>query len=64
VLPTLPAASRTKIEALCVKATNGDAAEAHAAAREVCEELVKLSPVPAGPLRRRVLAKCANVGKK
>ena len=55
---TLPAGAKTKLEAVCLKAANGDTSAVKAAAREVCEEVIKTSAVPAGPAREQALAAC------
>ena len=54
----LPAGAKTKLEAVCAKAANGDTSSVKAAAREVCEEVIKTSAVPAGPAREQALAAC------
>jgi hypothetical protein len=55
---TLPASAKSKLEAVCGKAANGDEAAVRKAAREVCEEVINQSAVPAGPAREQALAAC------
>jgi acyl-CoA synthetase (NDP forming) len=55
---TLSAGAKSKLEAVCGKAAKGDTAAVKQAAREVCEEVIKTSPVPPGPARERALASC------
>jgi hypothetical protein len=64
VLPTLPQATKNRLESICEKAASGDAAAARTAAREGCEEIVKASPLPAGAARDRALAGCKSAEKK
>jgi hypothetical protein len=55
---TLSAGAKGKLESVCGKAAKGDTAAVKEAAREVCEEVIKTSPVPPGPARERALASC------
>jgi hypothetical protein len=55
---TLPPNAKSKLEAVCVKAANGDTAAVRKAAREVCEEVINRSPVPAGASKDQALAAC------
>jgi hypothetical protein len=64
VLPTLPQATKRKLEAICEKAASGDKNAVRAAAREACEEIIKASPLPPGALRDRALSKCKQAGAK
>jgi len=57
---TLTAGAKSKLEAICGKAAKGDTAAIKQAAREVCEEVVKTSAVPAGPAREQALAACKS----
>lgn len=54
---TLPAGAKTKLEAVCEKAAKGDTAAVKVAAREVCEEVIKNSSVPASA-QQQALAAC------
>ena len=56
--PTLGASTKAKVEAICNKAADGDLAGARAAAKEVCEEVINSSPIPAGAIKERALAAC------
>lgn len=55
---TLPASAKTKLEGVCEKAAKGDSEAVKKAAREVCEEVIKNSPVPAGAAQEQALAAC------
>jgi hypothetical protein len=55
---TLPARAKSKLEAVCEKAAKGDTSAVKAAAREVCEEVIKSSSVPAGAAQEQALAAC------
>jgi hypothetical protein len=55
---TLSAGAKSKLEAICEKAAKGDTTAVRQAAREVCEEVIKTSAVPAGPAREQALAAC------
>lgn len=63
-IPTLSATTRTKIEAICDKAATGNVDATRKAAREVCEEIVKASPLPEGSAKRHAIAGCASAEKK
>jgi predicted lipid-binding transport protein (Tim44 family) len=56
--PTLGASTKAKVEAICNKAADGDLAGARAAAKEVCEEVINASPIPAGAIKEHALAAC------
>jgi len=56
--PTLGASTKAKVEAICNKAADGDLAGARAAAKEVCEEVINASPIPAGAVKEHALAAC------
>ncbi len=55
---SLPAKAKAKLEAVCAKAAKGDTAAVKQAAREICEEVINGSAVPAGPTREKALAAC------
>jgi len=55
---TLPASSKSKLEAVCEKAANGDTTAVKKAAQEVCEEVVNASPIPSGSAKEQALAAC------
>ena len=55
---TLPAGAKSKLEAVCEKAAKGDTAAVRQAAKEICEEVVNSSKVPAGAAKERALAAC------
>lgn len=57
---TLPAGAKSKLEAVCEKAAKGDTAAVKVAAREVCEEVIKNSAVPAGAAQEQALAACKS----
>lgn len=63
-IPTLSSFTRSKIEAICEKAASGDAAATRTAAREVCEEIVKASPIPDGSAKQHALAGCKSAEKQ
>ncbi len=50
--------AKAKLEGVCEKAAKGDSAAVKQAAREVCEEVINSSSVPAGPAREQALAAC------
>jgi hypothetical protein len=56
--PTLGASTKAKVEAICNKAADGDLAGARAAEKEVCEEVINASPIPAGAVKEHALAAC------
>jgi hypothetical protein len=56
--PTLSASTKAKVEGICNKAADGDLAGARAAAKEVCEEVINASPIPAGAVKEHALAAC------
>jgi hypothetical protein len=56
--PTLGSSTKAKVEAICNKAADGDLAGARAAAKEVCEEVINSSPIPAGAVKEHALAAC------
>ena len=55
---SLPASAKAKLEAVCQKAANGETAAVKKAAQEVCEEVIKSSPVPSSAAREQALAAC------
>jgi peptidoglycan DL-endopeptidase CwlO len=55
---TLPAKAKSKLEAVCEKAAKGDSSAVKVAAREICEEVIKNSSVPAGAAQEQALAAC------
>jgi hypothetical protein len=63
-IPTLSGSTRSKIEAICEKAATGDAAATRTAAREVCEEIVKASPLPEGSAKQHAIAGCKSAEKQ
>jgi hypothetical protein len=63
-IPTLSSATRTKIEAICDKAASGNVDATRKAAREVCEEIVKASPLPEGSAKQHAIAGCGAAEKK
>jgi hypothetical protein len=63
VLPTLPQATKRRLESICQKAAD-DPKAARAAAREACEAIVNSSPLPAGAARGRALSECRSAGGK
>jgi hypothetical protein len=54
----LPASAKEKLEGACAKAAKGDTAAVKQAAREVCEEVINKSQVPAGSAKQAALAAC------
>jgi hypothetical protein len=54
----LPATAKSKLEAVCAKAASGDTAAVKKAAREVCEEVIARTSVPAGVSKDQALAAC------
>jgi hypothetical protein len=63
-IPTLSSSTRTKIEAICDKAASGNPAAVRTAAREVCEEIVKASPLPEGSAKQHAIAGCKDAEKQ
>jgi type IV pilus biogenesis protein CpaD/CtpE len=63
-IPTLSSGTRDKIEAICDKAASGDPGATRVAAREVCEEIVKTSPLPEGAAKQHAIAGCKAAEKK
>jgi hypothetical protein len=59
-IPTLSSSTRVKIETICDKAASGDPAAVRTAAREVCEEIVKASPLPEGSAKQHAIAGCKS----
>jgi predicted lipid-binding transport protein (Tim44 family) len=57
--PTLAESVRSKVESICNKASAGNVAGARAAAREVCAEVIKASPLPAAA-KEKALASCKS----
>jgi hypothetical protein len=62
-IPTLSSSTRIKIEAICEKAAN-DPGQLRTAAREVCEEIVKASPLPEGSAKQHAIAGCKSAEKQ
>jgi hypothetical protein len=62
VLPTLPAATKSRLKSICDKAASGDPKAVRTASREACEEIVKASPLPAGAARDHALSGCKSAG--
>ena len=56
--PTLSSTAKTKLEGVCEEAAKGNGEAVKKAAREVCEEVIKSSPVPAGAAQEQALAAC------
>jgi hypothetical protein len=63
-IPTLSAATRTKIESICDKAASGNVGDTRVAAREVCEEIVRASPLPEGSAKQHAIAACKAAEKQ
>lgn len=57
---TLSASTRSKIERVCEKAAGGDKEAVTKAAQEICEELVKSSPIPSDSIKEKALASCKH----
>jgi hypothetical protein len=55
--PTLEASLKSKLEGICSKAANGDLAGARAAAKQVCVEVIKSTPIPAAD-KEKALSAC------
>jgi hypothetical protein len=55
---SIPASTKSKLQAVCEKAASGDVIALHTAAQQACVELVNASHVPAGAARERALAVC------
>lgn len=62
-IPTLSSSTRGKIEAICDTASSGNASATRTAAREVCEEIVKASPLPEGSVKQHAVARCKSAEK-
>jgi predicted outer membrane protein len=56
---TLTASSKSKLEAVCARAAAGDTTAVKKAVREVCEEAIKGSPLPAAA-KEQALAACKS----
>ena len=54
------AAAKSKTEALCEKLANGDAAGVKQAAGEICDAVLKASPLPEGSAKQQALAACRS----
>jgi hypothetical protein len=63
-IPTLSSSTRTKIETICDKAASGNPAAVRTAAREVCEEIVRASPLPEGSAKQHAVAGCKDAEKQ
>lgn len=61
-LATLTAGEKAKVAGICKKAESGDLAAAHAAARELCVEVINASPIASGATKERALAACKSGG--
>jgi DNA transposition AAA+ family ATPase len=59
---TLPASSKSKLEAVCAKAAAGETTAVKNAVREVCEEAINKSSLPAAT-REPALAACRSKTK-
>jgi Spy/CpxP family protein refolding chaperone len=57
---SLTASARERLETICKKASSGSAAEVNKVAREVCEELIKSEPIPAGTAKEEALKACRS----
>jgi len=55
--PTIESSLKSKLEGICSKAANGDLAGARAAAKQVCVEVIKSTPIPAAD-KEKALAAC------
>lgn len=55
--PALEASLKIKLEGICSKAANGDLAGAREAAKQVCVEVIKSTPIPAAD-KEKALAAC------
>jgi len=55
---TLPEGTKAKLEGVCDKAASGQTSAVRQVAKEVCEEAVNHSPIPAGAAREQALAAC------
>ncbi len=55
--PTLESSLKSKLEGICSKAADGDLAGARAAAKQVCAEVIKSTPIPAAD-KEKALAAC------
>jgi hypothetical protein len=58
--PSLGSGPKAKLEKTCGKASGGGQAALHQVAREVCEEIINNSHVPAGTARQQALAVCGK----
>ena len=56
---TLTASSKSKLEAVCAKAAAGNTTAVKKAVREVCEEAINSSPLPAAA-KEQALAACKS----
>jgi hypothetical protein len=54
--PTLSASVKSKVEGICNKAASGNLAGARAAAKEVCVEVIKASPIPTTDKEKALVA--------
>jgi hypothetical protein len=55
--PTIESSLKSKLEGICSKAANGDLAGARTAAKQVCVEVIKSTPIPAAD-KEKALAAC------
>jgi hypothetical protein len=56
---TLPASSKSKLEAVCARAAEGSTTAVKKAVREVCEEAINKAPLPAAA-KEPALAACRS----
>jgi hypothetical protein len=59
--PTLSASVKSKVQAICAKASHGNLAGARAAAKEVCKEVINAAPIPS-QAKTEALAACEHSG--
>ncbi len=55
--PTIESSLKSKLEGICSKAADGDLAGARAAAKQVCVEVIKSTPIPTAD-KEKALAAC------
>jgi len=60
-LTVLPASAKSKLESVCKKAANGNAAEIRAAAEKICLETAAQPGLPTA-VKERVLQACKSAG--
>ncbi|HTD09464.1 MAG TPA: hypothetical protein VK680_11270 [Solirubrobacteraceae bacterium] len=54
--PTLAASTKSKVEGICSKAAAGNLAGARTAAKEVCVEVIRASPIPTAQKTKDIAA--------